>query len=87
MLNPAMRRPLMLYGLTVLTSFFTQQLAVQQSLEIAGAVVNVKSIVMLHLPVVLLIGIVFFGERIVRQAAVAGIAALLFGLALVRAML
>lgn len=86
-LNLAMLWPLTLYGLMVLISFFTQQLAVQQSLQIAGSVVNVKSIVMLHLPVVLLVGIVFFGERIVRQAAVAGAAALIFGLALVRAML
>ncbi len=86
-INPKIFWPLTLYGLTVLASFFTQQLAVQQSLNIAGAVVNVKSIVMLHLPVVLLIGILFFGERIIRQAAIAGAAALLFGIALVRAML
>jgi hypothetical protein len=42
---------------------------------------------MLHLPVVLLIGILVFGERIVRQAAVAGVLALILGLALLRAML
>ena len=79
--------PLTLYGLSVLAAFFTQQLAVQYSLAIPGAVVNVKSIVMLHLPVVLLIGILVFGERIVRQAAVAGVLALILGLALLRAML
>lgn len=79
--------PLALYGLSVLASFFTQQLAVQYSLAIPGAVVNVKSIVMLHLPLVLLAGILIFGERIVRQAALAGILALIFGLALVRAMM
>ena len=79
--------PLALYGLSVLAAFFTQQLAVQWSLAIPGAVVNVKSIVMLHLPVVLLAGILFFGERIVRQAAIAGVIALILGLSLVRAML
>lgn len=79
--------PLTLYGLSVLAAFFAQQLAVQYSLAIPGAVVNVKSIVMLHLPVVLLIGILVFGERIVRQAAIAGVLALILGLALLRAML
>ena len=85
--RPADALPLTLYGLTVLAAFFTQQLAVQYSLPIPGAVVNVKSVVMLHLPVVLLVGILVFGERIVRQAALAGILALIFGLALVRAMM
>ena len=78
--------PLVLFSLTLLVSFFTQQLAVQYSLAIPGAIVNVKSIVMLHLPVVLLAGIVFFRERIVRQAAIAGIIALILGLALMRVM-
>ena len=78
--------PLALFSLTLLLSFFTQQLAVQYSLAIPGAIVNVKSIVMLHLPVVLLAGIVFFRERIVRQAAIAGIVALILGLALMRVM-
>ena len=78
--------PLVLFSLTLLVSFFTQQLAVQYSLAIPGAIVNVKSIVMLHLPVVLLAGIVFFRERIVRQAAIAGIVALILGLALMRVM-
>jgi drug/metabolite transporter (DMT)-like permease len=79
--------PLILYGLSVLVAFYAQQLAVQYSLTIPGAVVNVKSIVMLHLPAVLLVGILFFGERIVRQAALAGIIALILGLALLRVMM
>ena len=77
------RGPLVLYGLAVLTAFFAQQLAVQWSLDIAGAVVNVKAIVMLHLPVVLLVGLLWLGERICRQAVLAGIIALISGLALV----
>lgn len=79
--------PLILYGLSVLVAFYAQQLAVQYSLAIPGAVVNVKSIVMLHLPAVLLVSILFFGERIVRQAALAGAVALILGLALLRVMM
>jgi len=71
------RVPLLLYGLSVLAAFFTQQLAVQWSLDIPGAVVNVKAIVMLHLPVVLLAGLLWLGERICRQAVLAGIIALI----------
>ena len=86
-IRPAALTPLALYALSVLAAFFAQQLAVQYSLAIPGAVVNVKSIVMLHLPVVLLAGILLFGERINRQAAIAGILALILGLALLRVIL
>ena len=48
--------PILLYSAAVLAAFYTQQYAVQLSLSIPGGVVHVKSIVMLHLPVVMLAG-------------------------------
>lgn len=78
---------LSLFSLTMLIAFTAQQYAVQLSLDIPGAIVNVKSIVTLHLPVVVLIGLIFFHEKIGKQALVAGIIAVISALALLRVML
>ncbi len=76
--------PLLLFSFSVLAFFYTQQLAVQLSLEIDGAIVNVKSIVTLHLAVVVFIGLLVFKEKVSKQALVAGLLALFSGLALLR---
>ncbi|AQT68438.1 phosphonate utilization associated putative membrane protein [Anaerohalosphaera lusitana] len=73
-----------MYAGAVLVAFYAQQYAVQRSLEIAGAVVNVKSVVMLHLPVVILAGVLFFGERVSRRVLVGGLVAVAAGIWLVR---
>jgi drug/metabolite transporter (DMT)-like permease len=78
--------PLAVFSLAVLIFFYAQQVAVQWSLGIDGAVVNVKSLVTLHLPVVVLIGLLVFREQVSRQALVAGLIALASGLALLRVM-
>ena len=78
---------LLLFSATILTAFTAQQYAVQLSLGIDGAIVNVKSIVTLHLALVMFAGLLFFKERISRQALVAGIIAVISGLALLRVMM
>ena len=79
--------PLLLFSISVLVFFYMQQLAVQLSLDIDGAIVNVKSIVTLHLAVVVFVGLIFFKEKIPRQALIAGLIALVSGLALLRVMM
>lgn len=79
--------PLAIFSGVILIAFTTQQYAVQLSLDIDGAIVNVKSIGTLHLAVVMFIGLLFFKEKISRQALIAGIIALVSGLALLRVML
>ncbi len=68
----------------VVTAFYTQQYAVQRSLAIPGGVVHVKSIVMLHLPVVMITGYFLLGESISPRARGAGILALVAGWCLIR---
>ncbi len=78
---------LLLFSVAILTAFTAQQYAVQLSLGIGGAIVNVKSIVTLHLALVMFVGLLFFKEKISRQALIAGIIAVISGLVLLRVML
>lgn len=68
-----------LYSAAVLGAFYAQQYAVQLSLSIPGGVVHVKSIVMLHLPVVMLAGYLALKEKISPRSLIAGLLALAAG--------
>jgi hypothetical protein len=72
------------YSAAVLSAFYTQQYAVQLSLSIPGGVVHVKSIVMLHLPVVMLVGYLWLKEKISTRSLIAGLLALAAGWMLIR---
>jgi drug/metabolite transporter (DMT)-like permease len=76
--------PILLYSGAVLAAFYTQQYAVQLSLSIPGGVVHVKSIVMLHLPVVMLAGYLWLKEKISPRSLIAGLLALAAGWMLIR---
>jgi drug/metabolite transporter (DMT)-like permease len=76
--------PILLYSAAVLSAFYTQQYAVQLSLHIPGGVVHVKSIVMLHLPVVMLVGYLGLKEKISTRSLIAGLLALAAGWLLIR---
>ncbi len=76
--------PILLYSVAVLAAFYTQQYAVQLSLSIPGGVVHVKSIVMLHLPVVMLAGFLGLKEKISPRSLIAGLLALAAGWLLIR---
>jgi drug/metabolite transporter (DMT)-like permease len=76
--------PLGLYSGAVLAAFYAQQYAVQLSLSIPGGVVHVKSIVMLHLPAVMIAGFFILGETLSPRARMAGILALITGWLLIR---
>jgi drug/metabolite transporter (DMT)-like permease len=76
--------PILLYSAAVLAAFYTQQYAVQLSLHIPGGVVHVKSIVMLHLPVVMLAGYLGLKEKISTRSLIAGLLALAAGWMLIR---
>ncbi len=79
--------PLLLYGLAATGAFLTQQYAVQYSKTIAGAVVNVKSLVMLHLPIIVLLGLVALKERPKPMTLTASLSAILLAFLLVRSLL
>lgn len=73
-----------LYSAAVLAAFYTQQYAVQLSLSVPGGVVHVKSIVMLHLPVVMLAGYLVLKEKISIRSLISGLLALAAGWLLIR---
>jgi drug/metabolite transporter (DMT)-like permease len=79
--------PLTVYSLAALAAFISQQYAVQQSLAISGAVVNVKSIVMLHLPVLVVLGMLVFRERPKPLTLAASLSAIALAFLLVRSLL
>lgn len=76
--------PILLYSAAVLAAFYAQQYAVQLSLSIPGGVVHVKSIVMLHLPVVMLVGYLALKEKISPRSLIAGFLALAAGWLLIQ---
>lgn len=76
--------PILLYSAAVLAAFYTQQYAVQLSMAVPGGVVHVKSVVMLHLPVVMLAGYLVLKEKISPRSLIAGLLALAAGWLLIR---
>lgn len=79
--------PLAVYSLATLTAFVSQQFAIQKSLTIAGAVVNVKSLVMLHLPVLVVLGLLVFRERPRPLTLAASLSAIALAFLLVRSLI
>jgi hypothetical protein len=79
--------PLAAYSLAALAAFISQQYAVQKSLAIPGAVVNVKSIVMLHLPVLVVLGLLVFRERPRPLTLAASLSAIALAFLLVRSLI
>lgn len=82
-LVPTMLIPLVAFGIASLAAFFAQQWAVQQALTVAGSVVSIKAVVMLHLPLTMLLGAIIWHQRADRQAVIAGILALGLGIGLI----
>jgi drug/metabolite transporter (DMT)-like permease len=80
-------KPLGIYSALSLAMFLSQQLAIQNSLTIPGAVVNVKAITMIRLPILVIIGIVLFGERPKRLTLAASLTAISLAFLLVRSLL
>lgn len=80
-------KPLGIYSALSLAMFLLQQLAIQNSLTIPGAVVNVKAISMIRLPILVIIGIVLFGERPKRLTLAASLTAISLAFLLVRSLL
>jgi drug/metabolite transporter (DMT)-like permease len=77
---------LAIYSAAALSAFFFQQYAVQLSQTIAGAVVNVKSIGMLYLPIVVLIETLTSRQRHKPMTLVAGLTAIVLSILLVRSL-
>ncbi len=78
--------PLLLYSAMAMTAFLTQQWAVQLSQHLPGAVVEVKSIVILHLPLVIAAG--WLSEPPIRlRRLIPALAAAGCGILLVRSMM
>jgi hypothetical protein len=71
------------FSMTSLAAFFFQQYAVQKSLDVAGGVVNVKTIVMLHLPIVVICGSFLIIRRRSPLSITFGLLAITFGIALI----
>jgi drug/metabolite transporter (DMT)-like permease len=79
--------PLVVNSAAIMIALLFQHIAVQQSLDIPGSIVNIKTIVLLHLPIVVLVGMVIFRERISKWAVFAGAIALIAGMLLLRTMM
>jgi hypothetical protein len=77
---------LAVYSAAALSAFFFQQYAVQLSQTIPGAVVNVKSIGMLYLPIVVLVQSLTLTERPKPMTLAAGISAIVLSILLVRSL-
>jgi drug/metabolite transporter (DMT)-like permease len=75
------------YSTLALLAFFTQQYAVQKSLTIPGGVIHVKTIVMLHLPLVIGLNYIFLPEKISKKVLIGGLLSILFGILLIRSQL
>jgi len=73
---------LLIIGLSSMVAFLAQQYAVQYSLALANGVTYVKSFVMLHIALLMLLGFVFLGERPDRRVIVASGMGLIFAVAL-----
>jgi len=64
-------------------AFLSQQYAVQNSLYMVNGVTFVKGLVMLHIAVLIILGVLFFGEKPRRSVLVASFISLLFSVGLV----
>lgn len=72
-----------IYSLTNLAAFYFQQAAVEESLAIEGAVVNVKAIVMVYLSMVVVIDWTISKTKANLKAVIFGLAAIIFAILLV----
>lgn len=79
--------PICLFSIVTVIAFFSQQYAVQKAMSIDGSVVNVKSIVMLHLPIIILLSFYLPGEKPSKRILLGGLAAVLAGILLVRSVI
>ena len=73
---------LAVYSIATLSAFYLQQLALQFSLGIKGSVVINKAIIMTHMPLVIIVGLIFFKEKITYKIIIGGVLALLFSIGL-----
>lgn len=74
---------LLVVGISSMMAFLAQQYAVQYSLAMATGVTYVKSFVMLHIALLMLLGFVFLGERPDKRVIVASGMGLLFAVGLI----
>ncbi|OHB58231.1 MAG: hypothetical protein A2Y12_02350 [Planctomycetes bacterium GWF2_42_9] len=72
------------FSLLALGAFFCQQYAVQLSASLAGGVVNVKTIVMLHLPIVVAANYFISSEKYSKRLLFFGFLTIVCGIALIR---
>lgn len=79
--------PIGLFSMVTLIAFYSQQFAVQKALFIEGSIVNVKSIVMLHMPIIILLGYYLPGEKPSRKILLGGLAAIFAGILLIRSVI
>ncbi|OIQ03657.1 MAG: hypothetical protein COS82_10670 [Zetaproteobacteria bacterium CG06_land_8_20_14_3_00_59_53] len=77
------RRLLFIVAVSSLAAFLAQQYAVQYSLHMANGVTYVKSMVMLHIVGLMLLGVFVLGERPPRGALTAGLLGVLCAVGLV----
>lgn len=77
------RRLLLVVAASSLTAFLAQQYAVQYSLHMTNGVAYVKSLVMLHIVGLVLLGVFVLGERPPRGALAAGVLGVLCAVGLV----
>lgn len=75
------------YSLSALAAFISQQYAIELSISIPGAVVHIKSISMLHLPLLVIVGIVLLGERPKPLTLAASLSAIILAFLLVYSVL
>lgn len=73
----------LVFSLLALGAFFCQQYAVQLSALLAGGVVNVKTIVMLHLPIVVAANYLIFSEKCSKRLLFFGFLTIVCGIALI----
>jgi len=74
---------LLLVAISSALAFLMQQYAVQNSLYLLNGVTFVKSLVMLHIAILIVLGILFLGERPDKLAVLGSFSSLLFGIGLV----
>jgi len=69
-----------------LAAFYSQQLAVELSASIPGAVVNVKTIVMLHLPVVIMTNFIVFNDKCSKKLLIFGLLTIICGIGMINSL-
>jgi hypothetical protein len=75
-----------IFSILALAAFYCQQFAVQLSAGLPGAVVNVKTIIMLHLPVVVGTNYFFTADKCSKRQLFFGLLTIACGIALIQSL-